>query len=130
MQHLAHNDVKELLALLQTALEVPEGERDRWLETLDPARSHLRPTVAALLDKEARHETREFLAALAQHTRSDHGDAPLSPSPFSGALVGPYRLLEPIGEGGMSSVWLAERDDATLKRKVALKLPHWWALSR
>ena len=30
----------------------------------------------------------------------------------------------------MSSVWLAERTDGVLRRKIALKLPHWWALSK
>ena len=45
-------------------------------------------------------------------------------------MVGPYRLLGAIGEGGMSSVWLAERTDGVLRRKIALKLPHWWALSK
>jgi serine/threonine-protein kinase len=43
---------------------------------------------------------------------------------LSGTLVGPYRLIRPIGEGGMGSVWLAERSDGMLKRTVALKRPH------
>jgi hypothetical protein len=128
--HLAHNDVKELLALLQTALELPVEQRERWLATLGPARSHLRPTVAALLEKEAKHETQEFLSALSEHTQGESREASKNSSPYPGAVVGPYRLIEPVGEGGMSSVWLAERDDATLKRRVALKLPHWWALSK
>lgn len=42
----------------------------------------------------------------------------------AGTLVGPYRLLRPIGEGGMGSVWLAERSDGAMKRTVALKRPH------
>ena len=47
------------------------------------------------------------------------GYAPLAP----GSLVGPYRLIRELGRGGMSLVWLAERVDGLLKRKVALKLP-------
>ena len=41
----------------------------------------------------------------------------------AGDRVGPYRLLRPIGSGGMADVWLAERDDGAFAREVALKLP-------
>jgi serine/threonine protein kinase/tetratricopeptide (TPR) repeat protein len=43
---------------------------------------------------------------------------------LAGTLVGPYRLVRLIGEGGMGSVWLAERADSVYQRSVALKLPH------
>ena len=39
----------------------------------------------------------------------------------SAGSIGPYRLLEKIGEGGMGQVWLAEQT-APVKRQVALKL--------
>jgi serine/threonine protein kinase len=48
---------------------------------------------------------------------------PLAPSrdPPPGETIGPYRLLEPIGEGGMGSVFLAEQT-TPIRRRVALKL--------
>ena len=36
--------------------------------------------------------------------------------------AGPYRLLMPIGEGGMGTVFLAERSDGTYDARVAVKL--------
>ena len=38
-----------------------------------------------------------------------------------GQTIGPYRLLDPLGEGGMGSVYLAEQTEP-VQRKVALKL--------
>ena len=46
-----------------------------------------------------------------------------APSP-PGALIGPWRLLRELGQGGMSVVWLAARADGHMDRQVALKLPH------
>jgi eukaryotic-like serine/threonine-protein kinase len=39
----------------------------------------------------------------------------------SGSSIGPYRLLECIGEGGMGEVWLAQQTQP-VRRQVALKL--------
>ena len=39
-----------------------------------------------------------------------------------GALVGPYRVIAMIGEGGMGEVYRAERNDGAFERVVALKV--------
>jgi tetratricopeptide (TPR) repeat protein/serine/threonine protein kinase len=38
-----------------------------------------------------------------------------------GSVIGPYKLIEQIGEGGMGAVWMAEQTEP-VKRLVALKL--------
>ena len=132
MQNFAPGDLKEVLALLQTGLELPVDQREAWLGALDASKTRLKPTIAALLQQHAQHETDDFVKDLARFTAgtTPDGAATLAPPPVVGGIVGPYRLLSAIGEGGMSSVWLAERTDGVLRRKIALKLPHWWALSK
>jgi serine/threonine protein kinase len=39
----------------------------------------------------------------------------------TGASIGPYRLLERLGEGGMGEVWLAEQS-SPVRRRVAIKI--------
>jgi serine/threonine protein kinase/tetratricopeptide (TPR) repeat protein len=43
------------------------------------------------------------------------------PPTEAGSVIGPYRLLEPIGEGGMGTVYMAEQTHP-VRRKVALKV--------
>jgi len=132
MQNFAPGDLKEVLALLQTGLELPVEQREAWLAALDASKTRLKPTIAALLQRHAEHETDDFLKDLSRFTAgtAPDGAATIASAPAVGGVVGPYRLLSPVGEGGMSSVWLAERTDGVLRRKIALKLPHWWALSK
>src|SRR2546423_15613735 len=49
-------------------------------------------------------------------------DAPeQAPSPEApGALIGPYKLLQQIGEGGMGTVWMGQQT-RPVKRLVAVK---------
>ena len=46
-------------------------------------------------------------------------DQPGTESPST--MIGPYKLIEPIGEGGMGSVWMAQQTEP-VKRLVAVKL--------
>ena len=45
---------------------------------------------------------------------------PSSPAELSGTVIGPYKLLQPIGEGGMGTVYMAEQTQP-VRRTVALE---------
>ncbi len=113
-------------ALLDEALALPVEERDTWLQSLDGERAALKDTLRELLSRAEGVETGDFLATLPRFTEvTAHG--PLTEL-AAGDSIGPYRLISELGTGGMGAVWLAERSDGQLKRKVALKLPRMvWA---
>jgi serine/threonine-protein kinase len=121
-----------LSRLLDEVLDVAPEERDVWLNGLELHGEPLVPRLRALLAHEPAVRSAEFLESgpdlEAAFPRGPHSsDSPSmlrsDPSVRPGGLVGPYRLLEPIGEGGMGVVWRAERADGLIQRVVALKLP-------
>jgi len=112
-------DWEAVFTLLDTALELEPTAHPAWLESLGPEHAHLSPLLKELLQARAEVSTGSFMQTPPSFAVSRPVPA-LGPS----SLVGPYRLLREIGQGGMASVWLAERADGLLERQVALKLPH------
>jgi TolB-like protein len=115
--------IARMSRLLDEALELdPEGRR-RWLEVLSPEYQDLRSALRrALLPESAAAADSNDLAALPKIGAAG-GDIESVSSLQVGQLVGPYRLISPLGAGGMAEVWLAQRADGAFKREVALKLP-------
>ncbi len=57
----------------------------------------------------------------AQTDESDPTGAYDTAAETAGMVIGPYKLIEQIGEGGMGTVWMAQQTDP-VKRLVAVKL--------
>jgi serine/threonine protein kinase len=117
------SDWKRLSPLLDAALDLAPAERAAWLASLPAEHADLHESLTELLTKPV--ETGDFLNRLPEFSGSP-GVLTLGP----GSIVGPYRLLRELGQGGTSSVWLAERVDGSIKRSVALKLPHLGLIDR
>src|SRR5262245_1811482 len=101
---------------LDHALDLPIEERAGWLEFVRSQDEVLAADLRALLaEHDALHESR-FLER----------SVPLPPqtglTALTGQAVGAYRLVSRIGQGGMGSVWLAERCDGRFEGRAAIKL--------
>ena len=123
----------QLNRLLDEALDLPSDDVESWLAGLGPDEKRLQARARALLGLRPSVQASAFLESLPPLSWPaaagvDNSDAQLLDAMMdvesAGAIVGPYRLLRPIGAGGMGTVWLAERADGLLQREVALKLPN------
>ena len=92
------------------------ASREAYLREVCRDDSMLRERVAALLRA---HEDSGFLESPAVSTGFIPDAAAALEKP--GASIGPYKLLEQIGEGGMGLVFMAEQQQP-LRRLVALKI--------
>src|SRR5205823_10581042 len=96
----------------------PPAERAAYLGEHCPD-AGLRRRVEGLLAAEA--DAGGFLEAPAAGATGAYTPSAAAPAAAAGTRVGPYKLLQPLGEGGMGSVWMAEQDQP-VRRTVALKL--------
>jgi eukaryotic-like serine/threonine-protein kinase len=115
----------KLSALMDDALALQASEYEPFCAALAAEEPTLADMLRKLLRAHAEAEKQGFLEQTisADSVLRDGGandDLARQPK-HEGLLLGPYRLIRKIGEGGMSSVWLAERDYGTFTRQVALK---------
>jgi len=115
------NALDRLERLFRAALLHPPGERTSFLDAACDD-DELRREVESLLAADAHAEGNDFLDQPATGLLGDLGDASSLPTDtLVGEQVGPYRVLRPLGEGGMGAVYLAVRETPFL-RHVALKV--------
>jgi serine/threonine protein kinase/Flp pilus assembly protein TadD len=124
-------------SIFMAALERESApERSAYLDEACGGDTALRQRVEALLA--SHQQAGSFLGmpvperlaekvATPKQPEETRGDAPATkecPRPLPeglGSRIGPYKLLQEIGEGGMGTVWMAEQTQP-VQRKVALKI--------
>jgi WD40 repeat protein/serine/threonine protein kinase len=121
-------DPQRLKALFLAAADISDpAERGVLLDRECGSDADLRQRVEALL--RAHDELGSFLSSRAEPVATSDAAAgkwvrpPEEPRPAEGrgALVGRYKLLQQIGEGGFGIVYMAEQQEP-VRRKVALKI--------
>ncbi len=100
---------------LDEALGMEDEERASWLASLRAKDPALASHLESLLSEHQVLSQEQFLEK-----------GPPSPLPLeatmAGKSMGAYTLVSLIGEGGMGSVWLAERSDGRFKGRAAVKV--------
>ena len=111
------NDVKtDAKAIFLDALDCNgPDELMRYLEQACGSDADLRMRVDELM--RAHRDAGAFLGGAEKQAATC--DQPTAERP--GTVIGPYKLLQQIGEGGMGVVWMAEQTQP-VQRKVALKV--------
>ena len=101
-------DWTRIRELFERALAIDPSERDRWLRERCPDEPEVVREVLDLLRHAGASE------GVLDPTTTAAGNTPQE-------RIGPYRLIQPVGAGGMGSVWLAERE-GDFDQRVAIKL--------
>src|SRR5690349_19602728 len=102
---------RDAKAIFLAAVELPQDERAAFVADACGSDAGLRVRVEELL---AAHERDSRFA-------SPSTTPPPSIAEGPGTRIGPYKLLQLIGEGGMGLVWMAEQQQP-IRRQVALKV--------
>ena len=101
---------------LDEGLELGAEERPAWLASIGARDSGLASDLRDMLAEHDVADREKFLQGTVLDPRVT------AVASLAGQVVGSYRLLSLIGQGGSGSVWLAERCDGSFEGRAAVKL--------
>ena len=116
MRRLDPEQWRVLSPYLDEVLEIESERRAAWLASIEAKDADIASALRLLLADHKAIEESGFLDGVVQV-----GVYPSPPS-LAGQVLGAYRLVSLIGQGGMGTVWLAERCDGRFEGRAAVKL--------
>jgi serine/threonine protein kinase/tetratricopeptide (TPR) repeat protein len=114
---LGEGNMVTLEDIFLAAVEQAPAERAAYLDAACGSNAALRAQVEALL--RSHEEAGSLLEQPLFRAGPTRDEPPAAAQP--GVTVGPYKLLQQIGDGGMGTVWMAQQTEP-VKRRVAVKL--------
>ena len=108
---------RRIKVLFDSALGHDPGRRETFLREACAGDDGLYGEVVGLLQAGMAAD-----ALWGSKTSTITAGEPVDLDPMEGRRIGPYRILQRIGSGGMGSVYRATRDDAEFYRVVAIKI--------
>ena len=103
--------------IFKAAVKLPPDQRAAYLDQACGSNAELRREIESLL--RAHDASGSFLRDHSSRSDATEDFEPIPERP--GTVIGPYKLMEQIGEGGMGLVFVAEQQQP-VRRKVALKI--------
>jgi eukaryotic-like serine/threonine-protein kinase len=101
---------------LDQALDIVAEDRAAWLADLSARDGALAADLRSILAKCEQVRDSQFLESAVLQPQS------AAMASLAGQVIGAYRLISRLGQGGTGGVWLAERCDGRFEGRAAVKL--------
>jgi serine/threonine protein kinase/tetratricopeptide (TPR) repeat protein len=105
-----------LSPFVDQALDIAAEDRAAWLSELSARDATLAADLRSILAQHDQVRHSQFLECAVLQPQT----APSAS--LTGQVIGAYRLISHLGQGGTGSVWLAERCDGRFEGRAAVKL--------
>lgn len=109
---------KEVEEIFNHVIDLPENERSAFIENACSDDSELLQVIQSMLQHDTEHG--HILQAIISNAADSLSHDEIVD--FTDKRMGPYRITNLIGRGGMAEVFKAVRDDDQYQKQVAIKL--------